>query len=326
MSDSVIASFFVSKIVVLRKEFKDRFQSGSSIIWSKALCRNPAAFPFLKKNLKKWLPVHLKWISSHCSDLEFLRKYENRLDFNELSSNPHALEILQRHPDELDWEQLSMNEGALPLLKQYPERVHWDCACSNTLPEMIEWLGENVEKIDWFLLSFNPSAISLLKKFPDLVDEFAIHLNPKGLEIIDPEKVNYRLLASNHSEEAMRLVQKHVDHVYKRHSYNQHTDNTIAFDMLSANPYAIDILLAHPDRIDWAMARENPRVGELYQRFPEHFDPATCDYESVIPVVMERLEEASSIVLARNPGIFTDDQKEYKQQIKVIERLLVKRK
>jgi hypothetical protein len=311
MSDSVIASFLVSKIIVLKKEFKDRFMSGSSIVWSKALCRNPAAFPFLKKHLKKWLPVHLKWVSRHCSDLEFLRKYESRLDYKELSSNPHALEILQRHPDELDWEELSLNEGAVPLLKQYPERVHWDCACSNTSPEMIEWLEHDVRKIDWFLLSFNPSAISLLKKFPDKIDEFAIHLNPKGIDLI--QQINYRLLASNHSDEAMRLIRSRVD-------------QTTPFDALSANPFAIDILLAHPDRIDWGMAKENPRVGELYQCFPERFDPSTCIYESVLPLALERLDQVSSLALAHNPGIFTEDQEEYKQRVKVIERIVGKRK
>ena len=314
MTDSVIASFFVSKNIVLKKELGDRFLSSSkSILWSKAMCRNPAAFPFLKKHLKKWLPVHFKWVSSHCSDIEFLRKYESRLDYSELSANPHALEILERHPDELDWEELSMNEGAIPLLKQYPERVHWDCACSNTSSQMIEWLGENLEKVDWFLLSFNSSAIDLLKKFPKRVDEFAIHLNPKGLELI--EKINYRLLASNVSEQAMRVVQKQIK-----------IDHTIPFDALSANPYAIDILLQYPDRIDWNMARENPRVGELYQRFPERLDLSTCIYESVLPLVIDQLERVSSVALAQNPAIFVEDKDCYKKNLKVIEHLLLKKK
>jgi hypothetical protein len=312
MVESVIASFMVSKLPDIRPEMRDRFLRDGKVLWSKALCRNPAAFPFLKRYLKKWLPIHLKWVSSHCSDIEFLRLYESKLDYRELSGNPHASEILERRLDKVDWEILSSNPGAVGLLKKYPEMVDWGEASACLSDEMMEWiLDRNADGVDWFELSFNPHAIKILKKFPEQIDEFAINFNIGAEEILKahPEWIDYNLLSANQSEWAMCMVRERLDRA--------------SFENLSANEFAIDILLAHPDRIDWVMAKENERVGLLYRAHPQELDVTnTATYESMLPFIDP--QSTSAIALALNPGIFCQDEKEYKERLKVIHGLVCK--
>ena len=311
MSESVIASFYLSPSVDLKEEFKDRFFKDGKVLWSKALCRNPTAFPFLKKYMKKWLPFHFKRLSRHCSDLDFLQKYEDKLDYSELSANPHALPILKKHIDRVDWEELSANPNAVWLLKQYPEKVDWSVASSNTSPDMIEWLEKEHSRIDWFELSFNPSAVPLLRKYPNKVDLFAINLNSQAAPLLKehPEWIDYKLLSSNPSKEAMELVKQNL--------------SKASFENLSSNEYAIDILLANPDKIDWEFTKENPKVGVLYSKFPQELDLSnTGMFESMLPFLSD--SNSSSVVLALNPGIFYVDKAADKQQNKILQSIISK--
>jgi hypothetical protein len=312
MSEFVITSFFVTPLPDIKQEFKSRYLQNGKVLWSKALCRNPKAFPFLKRYLKKWLPAHLKWISYHCSDLEFLIRYENRLDYTALSSNESdaAIELLERHIDRIDWAVLSSNKNAVKLLKKYPHLVDWSEASANTSLEMIQWISENLDKVDWFELSFNPAAERILLQNPDRVDSFAINFNTSAKEFLTryPDIIDYNILSANPSAWAMEMVQQNLDQA--------------SFDNLSANEYAIDILLANPDRIIWEFARENPNVGKLYQTFPDKLDlQRTSMYESVLPFVTDTV---SSVSLSMNPGLFCQDVSEYKERTKVIQRLISK--
>lgn len=312
MTETIISSFLVSAPVDVKPEFKDRFLRNGKVLWSKMLCRNPEAFPFLKRYLKKWLPVHLKYVSAYCQDLEFLRKHESRLDYVELSSNPHAMPILERHLDKICWEVLSSNPSAVSLLKRHSEKVNWGEASSCLSEEMMVWISDrNYEGVDWFELSFNPTAVNILKKFPEKVDHFAINFNTGAEQLLkeNPEWVDYRLLSANQSEWAMRMVSSRIQEA--------------SFDNLSANPFAIDILLAHPDRIDWVMAKENPEVGRLYQVYPDKVDLVnTVMYESMLSLIGEN--HISSVALALNPGIFCVDQVEMKSRKKAIQSLISK--
>ena len=310
MSEFVITSFFATPLADIKDEFKNRFLNNGKVLWSKILCRNPKAFPFLKRYLKKWLPAHLKWVSHHCSDLGFLLRYESRLDYSALSSNESAaaIHLLKRNLDRVDWEALSANKNAISILKENPDLVHWAEASSNTSPEMIQWLSENPERIDWFELSFNPAAESLLIKYPERVDPFAVNFNTSANEFLvrNPDVIDYVLLSANQSDWAMELVRKNL--------------NRASFDNLSANEYAIPILLENPDRIDWSLAKDNAKVGELYRVFPDKvYLPYASMHESVLPFVSE---STSSIALAMNPGLFCDDLVEYKERSKVIQRLI----
>ena len=312
MTESIIASFLISPPADVKNEFKDRFLRDGKVLWSKALCRNPDAFPFLKRYLKKWLPVHLKRISSYCSDIEFLSRHESRLDFSELSANPYATKILERNLDKIDWDILSTNPGAMSLLTRFPEKVNWSEASACLSAEMMAWIEDRkLVEADWFELSFNPFAVGILKKFPDQVDKFAINFNTEAEELLraHPEWVDYRLLSANQSKWAMRMVGENL--------------RTASFENLSANEYAIDLLLAHPDRIDWVMAKENSRVGELYRVFPQELSVVnTGMYESMLSFV--ETHSVSSVALALNPGIFCVDAKEYKERSKAMESMILK--
>lgn len=312
MTDTIIASFLVSPPADVKAEFKDRFLQNGKVLWSKMLCRNPEAFPFLKRYLKKWLPAHLKYVSAYCQDLEFLRKHESRLDYVELSSNPHAMPLIERHLDEVCWEVLSANPSAVSLLKKHPEKVNWGEASACLSEEMMEWISDrHCVGVDWFELSFNPMAVGILKQFPENVDHFAINFNTGAEELLrsNPDWVDYRLLSANQSEWAMRMVSLRLE--------------AASFENLSANPFAIDILLAHPDRIDWVMAKENPEVGKLYSAYPDKMDVAnTVMYESILPLIGEK--QVSSVALALNPGIFCVDRVEMSSRKKALQSLVQK--
>ncbi len=312
MTESIIASFLVSAQVEVKPEFRDRFLRNGRVLWSKMLCRNPEAFPFLKRYVKKWLPAHLKYVSAYCPDLEFLRKHESRLDYVELSSNPHAMPLIERHLDKVCWEVLSSNPSAVELLKRHPEKVNWGEASACLSKEMMEWISDRgCVGVDWFELSFNPMAVEILKRHPEKVDHFAINFNTGAEELLqsNPDWVDYRLLSANQSAWAMRMVAKRVD--------------LASFENFSANPFAIEILLAHPDRIDWVMAKENPEVGQLYRAYPEKMDVVnTAMYESMLPLIGEK--QVSSVALALNPGIFCVDREEMSIRKKAIQSLVQK--
>lgn len=318
MSEIVISEFFVSKNIILIDEIKNIYSETKYI---KAFCRNKAAFPFLKNIIKKWLPVHFKWISSHCQDLDFLRKNEDKLNYKELSKNTcvnYILDILERHIDELDWNELSKNPSAVSLLKKYRKRINWQSACDNTSKEMIDFLSipKNLPKIVWSILSYNPAAIDFLKNHLDMIDMTSLNFNPRGFEILKdhPEMIDFAILCNNQSKEAMEIIEKNINHP------------DISFELLSANEYAIDILKKYKDKIDWYMAIDNEKIGELFKAFPDKVNSLiikyVVKYPSVIPYLSDYMYDISHIKLAENPGIFKVDNEDYKLRLKNVQNII----
>jgi hypothetical protein len=318
MSQIVISEFFVTRNLVLIDDVKNIYSESKCI---KAFCRNKKAFPFLKNIIKKWLPVHFKWISSHCQDIEFMRKNENKINYKELSKNTcvnYILDILERHLDELDWNELSKNTSAVHLLKKYRKRICWSSACDNTSTEMIDFLSlpKNFPKIVWSILSCNPSAIDLLKKHLNMIDKTGLNLNPKGFEILKDhtEMINFAVLCNNQSKEAMEIIEKNINHP------------SISFELLSSNSYAIDILKKHKDKIDWYMTIDNENIGELFKAFPDKISSLiikyVVKYPSVIPYLKDYIYDISYIKLAENPGIFTVDDNDYNLRLKTVQNII----
>jgi phage gp36-like protein len=327
MSQFVISEFYVSPSVVLIDDVKDFYynsnesnESNISSVWMKAMCKNKESFLFLKDKIKKWLPVHFKWLSSHCSDIDFLRKNENKIDYKELSKNlsiNYLHDILERNIDLLDWKELSRNISAVSFMKKYRDKINWDYACMNESKEMVEFLFENRKNIHWGFLSGNPSAVYRLKDNLKKVDVLMLNTNPNAVEILEdnPEFIDYNALCDNRSEKAMKLVEKNINHP------------DISFEYLSSNPYAIDILKRYPEKIDWGMAIDNENVGELFKSFPEKINmylKYCLKYPSVLPILKDYLYDISFIKLAQNPGIFKKDDKEYKKNLKSIQNIISK--
>lgn len=324
MSEFVISEFFVTPKLVLIDQVKDLFNDSK---WIKALCRNKEAFPFLKYNIKKWLPVHFKWISSHCKDLEFLRINKDKINYFEICKNPcvnYIFDLLEENIDNLDWIELSKNKNAVPFLIKHRQYIDWWGACQNESMEMMDFLEDNFKYIKWLPLSANPSAIHILKKHLNMADKSMININPKGYEILkdNPELINYELLCSNNSYEAMDIIEKIINYPYDSRN------RFISYELLSANPYATKILINNGDKIDWFMAIENENIGELFNAFPDKVSSLLMKYvvryPSVMPFLGDYLYDVSVIKLAENPSIFRVDKNDYKKRLEIVQRVLTK--
>lgn len=324
MSEIVISEFLVTPKLILIDDVKDVYKNNNYI---KALCRNKSSFPFLKYKIKKWLPVHFKWISSHCQDFEFLRHNKEKIDYYEVCKNPcinYIFDLLDERVDDLDWVELSKNKNAVPFLIKYQHYIDWWSACQNESMEMMNFLEKNIKYIKWLPLSANPSAIHILKKYINMIDKSMININPKGFEILkeNPDLINYELLCSNNSYEAMEMIDKIIKDPY---NYN---NKYISYELLSANPYAIKILINNSQKIDWFMAIENENIGELFKAFPDKISPLlmkyVVKYPSIIPFLGDYLYDVSLIKLAENPSIFTLDKEDYKNRLDMVRRVLSK--
>jgi hypothetical protein len=325
MAQIVISEFLVSPPICIIDDIKELYNNG---IWIKALCRNNKAFPYLKQNIKKWLPIHIKWISSHCDDIHFLIKYKKYIDFTNLSSNPNINKldekILIKNIKKLDWWLLSRNKNAVSFLKKYPEKVIWQAACLNQSLEMLNWIDDlySTDNLDmsenWSFLTCNPEAIHFLLKYKNFIDKKNINLNSKAISFLkeNPDLINYKVLCYNNSKEAMELIKERI----KRGLIED-----ICFEYLSTNPYAIDILKEYPERIEWDMTILNENVGKLYEFFPDKISKYikyTINYPSVLPYIKEYLYNVSPVILATNPDIFYIDKGIYKNRLKNVQQII----
>ena len=325
MAQIVISEFFVTPPICIIDDIKELYDNGN---WLKALCRNKKAFPYLKQNIKKWLPIHIKWISSHCDDIPFLNKHKKYIDFYNLSSNPYIdrldEKILIKNINRLDWWELSRNKSAVNFLKKYPKKIIWQAACLNKSIEMLNWIdelylsGDLDMKQNWKFLSCNSEAIYILMKYKKFIDQKNINLNSKAIPFIkeNPNLIDYKILCYNNSKDAMDLIKDRID---------RGLINDLCFEYLSANSYAIDILKEHPERIEWDMTILNENVGMLYELFPDKISKYikyTINYTSVLPYIKDYLYNVSPVILATNPSIFYIDKKTYKNKLKCIQKTI----
>jgi len=325
MAQIVISEFFVTPPICIIEDIKELYNNGN---WIKALCRNKNSFPYLKQNVKKWLPIHIKWVSSHCEDISFLKRHKKYIDFANLSSNTciNQLDekILIENIDKLDWWELSRNKNAVGFLKKYKKRIIWKAACLSQSIEMLNWIDElySSQQLDmyenWEFLSCNPHAIDILIKHKNFINKKNINLNPKAIDYLkeNTHHINYKVLCHNNSKEAMKLIKERIDRGYI---------DDISFEYLSTNSFAIDILKEHPEKIEWDMTILNENVGILYQFFPEKIEKYikyTINYPSVLPYIKDYLYKVSPVILAINPEIFYTDKKNYKQKLQDIQSII----
>jgi hypothetical protein len=324
MAQIIISEFLVTPPILINEDIKELFDNNT---WIKALCRNKNSLPYLKQNVKKWLPVHIKWISSYCDDMSFLNKHKKYINFINLSSNPFINKldekILFDNIDKLDWWKLSKNKSAVNFLKKCPQKIIWKAACLNQSIEMVNWIDElylskNLDmKDNWEFLSCNPTAIDILIKHKSFINN-KINLNSKAVPFLkeNPHLIDYKLLCYNNSKEAIELINQRIE---------RGLIDDISFEYLSTNPFAIDILKKYPERIDWDMTTLNENVGLLYKDFPDKikiYIKYTIIYPSVLPYIKDYLYEVSPVTLAKNPNIFYVDNKTYKQNLKDIQKTI----
>ncbi len=79
----------------------------------------------------------------------------NKLDWQQLSSNPNAIDLLEKNQDKIYWFMLLQNPNAIHLLEKNKNKINWNYLSLN--PNAIDLLEKNQDKINWDFLSENPS-------------------------------------------------------------------------------------------------------------------------------------------------------------------------
>ena len=153
------------------------------ICWPQ-LCRNtdPKAIELLEKNLDK---VDWYILSNNRSKeaMDLLYKNISKLDsWFKISSNPCAMEILLKYPNRINWDELSSNPHpiAMEMLINNWDKINWCYLSSNTNATAIKMLLDNPSRINWYWFSSNPGAIDYLERninHPEL-DYSALLCNP----------------------------------------------------------------------------------------------------------------------------------------------------
>lgn len=217
------------------------------VSWT-GLSSNPNAIDLLEKNLQK---INWHFLAQNHSPVALeLFKKRNSLyspniihddiyrigNWTDLSANPYAIKILRNNPNKINWSMLSLNPCAIKILEENLDKVSWDDLCNNPHPKAINLIKKVLHKEfnnEWYwqFLSANPHAIELLK------DNY--------------ERINWKYLCRNPSNEAMRLISENI--------------NKIDWEQLSANPhpYAIKLLNESKEKIYWYHISSNSGAIEI---------------------------------------------------------------
>jgi arsenate reductase-like glutaredoxin family protein len=247
---------------------------------------------------------------------------ESKLDYCELSSNPHdgAIAMLRENPDKIDWENLSnnTNEDAIAMLRENPDKIHWANLCYNPNEDAIALLKENPDKIHWANLCYNTGdkAIQLLKENRDkwkwsklsentndcvidfLLDEIAKNPNDRELN-------NYYLYQRQNFTGKFDWKYLSKDNV-SGHIFELFEEDQYLIDWsCNESDIAVDLLLNEiretPDRMNW--------VNFGYS-FGQNFNKINWQYlcripkKKVVDFLQENQDEIDWFNLSANPCIF----------------------
>lgn len=221
-------------------------------------------------------PVIWRRLSRTICDISIIRTFLGKLDWYELSANPHAvpvlaenldkvnwlmlsknveaIDLLTQHVDRVDWVQLSANKNGLALLKRHPEKIFWSVLCAQSTAQAVDYIRQNTDKIDWCTLSGNSMAVDLLASNPDKVDWQLLSRNQGAVSLLldHPQNIDWDQISMNQSNcmEIYFLYRANMERINWSH--------------LSANPSerAVDLLFENTDKIVWASfcANKNARA------------------------------------------------------------------
>lgn len=182
--------------------------------------------------------------------VEFIKKYESKIDFHELSCNESVKwseELLDRYWEKLDLYELVSNEA-----------IHWDLRLFD------KFLGK--EYIDCSMVNCNPgifSDINLVEKYKDKVDWYYVCINPdlpwaeKGLLDCWEKYLNWFGLCQN------RALFEQDPFFYYDHCDRWDSDKRY-YELLSNNPFlpwSKDFISRFSTRLDWEALSQNESVG-----------------------------------------------------------------
>jgi hypothetical protein len=173
--------------------------------------------------------------------------------------------------EEMHWSYISHNPAAFELLAEHLDKVDWKWFSANPHPGAAALLAANLDKVDWKLLSANPGAIDILDAHWSHIelDELSSNTNPKALEWLGIDEIQWSALSGNTSSAAIDTLTANMD--------------VIDWKVLSANNSAIQLLTANQDKIDWSELCLNLNAIELLCANPERIcwpyffmNPSAC--------------------------------------------------
>ena len=171
---------------------------------------------------------------------------KNRLDIEELCSNPNAINIIKEHPDWIDMECLAMNHSPL------------------AMDMMKEYLDNNDDPDVWYNLSKNPFAVDILFENMSKVHIPYLSQNPHPRVIdylsVNPSYIDWYFLSA--MPEAIDIIRKHIAEGGEKIVWKQLCRNPAAIDILEQN-----ILHSGGDMICWASLSSNINGTQLLRKY-----------------------------------------------------------
>jgi len=157
---------------------------------------------------------------------DWLFVYIPLFDLELLSLNENAIDFLNNYNYLINWYYLSANANAYELLMKNKDKIYYGNIGKNENPEIINnIIKPNINLISGDQLSANKNACFLLKSYPN--------------------KINWAILSSNTSNDALDLLEANEDKIFW---YNF---------ALNTNDRVIKILLKNPDKIVWSLLSSN---------------------------------------------------------------------
>jgi hypothetical protein len=238
-------------------------------------------------------PDNWRKLSRYISDVTMMEQLKDKLDFEQLSYNPHAVPFLEKYPEKIDWfalssnrkaihllceniekidwVQLSGNTNATVILAQHPEKIFWSAFCSHSVKANIQIISQHLQSVDWDTLSSNAEAMEILLKNRDKINWDSLSRNKAAVRFLrdNPKRINWNLISLNQSNSQSMLD------LFRENS------EKLNYAHLSSNPSdrAVDFLLSNPERIVWKSfcSNTNPRaISKIYNSLtknPAFFEP-----------------------------------------------------
>lgn len=166
--------------------------------------------------------------STHCSDLEMLRKNINILKWSSLSRNPNAIPILMENQSKINWPSLSANPAAESLLRQNQNRIDWSEAAPN--PAINDLILSSTRRNDLgekICANESDAAMDFLQESPHLLSaELNGNSNPRAIDFLETHQrlISQAWLLSNsavidYDYELIRNCKQQLHHDLMQHLY-----------------------------------------------------------------------------------------------------------
>jgi hypothetical protein len=146
----------------------------------------------------------ISFLSRSTSNIRFLEEHIDKVNWYELSKNPHAIPILEKNIDKIFWKTLCLNTSAIHLIEQNLGKI----------------FGNKDSQMSWIFLSSNKNAIHLIEQ-----NLKGIEFDSNGIPYQGKCKLNWSLLSSN--ESAMHILEKYPEKI----DYIQISANISIFEL-----------------------------------------------------------------------------------------------